>query len=310
MNKIELIKYELKKAVLGKDDILEYILIALLSKGHVLLEDIPGVGKTNMAIALTKATQLDYQRVQLTSDVLPSDLLGYSTYSMDSKEIVYKKGPILTNVFLADEINRTSSKTQSALLQVMEEGKIDIDGHTYEVPQPFMVIATQNPFGSAGTQLLPDSQLDRFMMKLSIGYPDKKNEIEIIRRKRLGNPIETIQPIVSIDEILQMQDEVKKVYISPEIEQMIVEVVQASRNHSLIEQGASPRASIALMKASQAYAFINNRDYVIDDDIKHLLYPVLNHRFIFASHINPTHDTYQKVFDDLLNTITTIQYKP
>ena len=209
MNKIELIKYELKKAVLGKDDILEYILIALLSKGHVLLEDIPGVGKTNMAIALTKATQLDYQRVQLTSDVLPSDLLGYSTYSMDSKEMVYKKGPILTNVFLADEINRTSSKTQSALLQVMEEGKIDIDGHTYEVPQPFMVIATQNPFGSAGTQLLPDSQLDRFMMKLSIGYPDKKNEIEIIRRKRLGNPIETIQSIVSIDEILQMQDEVK-----------------------------------------------------------------------------------------------------
>lgn len=309
MNKVELIKKELKKAVLGKDDVLEYILIALLSKGHVLLEDIPGVGKTNMAIALTKATQLDYQRVQLTSDVLPSDLLGYSIYSMDSKEMVYKKGPILTNVFLADEVNRTSSKTQSALLQVMEEGKISVDGHTYSTPQPFMVIATQNPFGSAGTQLLPDSQLDRFMMKLSIGYPDKESEIEIIRRKRLGNPVETIQSIVTVNEVIQMQDEVQKVYISPEIEQMIVEVVQATRNHSFIEQGASPRASIALMRASQAYAYINNRDYVIDDDIKHLLYPILNHRFILASHINPTYDTYQKIFDDLLNTITSISYK-
>ena len=310
MNKINLIKEELKKAVLGKDEVLDYLLVALLSQGHILLEDIPGVGKTNMAIALTKATQLDYQRVQLTSDVLPSDLLGYSVYSMEDKEMIYKKGPILTNIFLADEINRTSSKTQSALLQVMEEGIVTVDGKTYHTPDPFMVIATQNPFGSAGTQLLPDSQLDRFMMKLSLGYPDKESEIEIIRRKRLGNPINNINAIVSSKDIVEMQKEVEKVYISKDIEQYIVEIVQASRNHSSIVQGASPRASIALMKASLAYAYIHDRDYVIDDDIKALLYPILNHRFILSSHVQQNEDTYKKIFDDILKTVPPIQYKP
>lgn len=310
MNTIESIKKELKKAVLGKDEVLDYILVALLSKGHILLEDIPGVGKTNLAIALTKATQLDYQRVQLTSDVLPSDLLGYNAYSMETKEMVYKKGPILTNIFLADEINRTSSKTQSALLQVMEEGIVTIDGHTYQTPEPFMVIATQNPFGSAGTQLLPDSQLDRFMMKLSLGYPDKDNEIEIIRRKRLGNPIDNIIPTATSNDIINMQKEIEKIYISEDIEQYIVEIVQATRHHPSIIQGASPRASIALMKASLAFAYIHNRDYVIDDDIKHLLFPILNHRLILAHHIEQTEKAYKKIFDDILKTVTPIQYKP
>lgn len=310
MNKINLIKEEMEKAVLGKDEILDYILVALLSKGHILLEDIPGVGKTNMAIALTKATQLDYQRVQLTSDVLPSDLLGYSVYSMESKEMVYKQGPILTNIFLADEINRTSSKTQSALLQVMEEGIVTVDGHTYHTPSPFMVIATQNPFGSAGTQLLPDSQLDRFMMKLSLGYPDKVSEIEIIKRKYIGNPIDTIHPIVSQNEIIEMQKEVENIYISNDIEEYIVEIVQATRNHPSIVQGASPRASIALMKASLALAYINGRDYVIDDDIHKLLYPILNHRLILSTHITHNEDTYKKIFNDILNTVTPIRYRP
>lgn len=300
----------MKKAVYGKDDVLEYVLVALLSKGHVLLEDIPGVGKTNMAVALTKATQLDYQRVQLTSDVLPSDLLGYSVYSVDSKDMIYKKGPILTNLFLADEINRTSSKTQSALLQVMEEGQVTVDGHTYKTPTPFMVIATQNPFGSAGTQLLPDSQLDRFMMKLSFGYPDKESEINLIRRKRLGNPLDDIKPVVSIQDIIDMQEQIEKVYLSEDIEQFIVEIIQATRKHPNIVQGASPRATIALTKACQALAYINDRDYVIDDDVNQLLCPILNHRLILEAHINPSHETYEKIFDDILKNITPIQYKP
>lgn len=310
MNKIELVKQELKKAVLGKDDVLDYILVALLAKGHVLLEDIPGVGKTNMAIALTKATQLAYQRVQLTSDVLPSDLLGYSVFSMETKKMTYKQGPILTNIFLADEINRTSSKTQSALLQVMEEGKITIDGYTYDTPKPFMVIATQNPFGSAGTQLLPDSQLDRFMMKLSLGYPDKESEIEIINRKRLGNPIDNIKAILSDNEIIEMQKGVEKVYVSDEIAQYIVEIVQGTRNHPSVQQGASPRASIALMKAGQAYAYMHQRDYVTDDDIQQLLYPILNHRLILVSHISPNDEVYKAIFQDILSNVTPIQYKP
>jgi len=310
MNQIQLIKEELKKAVLGKDEVLDYILIALLSKGHVLLEDIPGVGKTNMAIALTKATQLEYQRVQLTSDVLPSDLLGYSIFSMETQEMIYKKGPIFTNIFLADEINRTSSKTQSALLQVMEEGKVTVDGQTYDTFSPFMVIATQNPFGSAGTQLLPDSQLDRFMMKLSLGYPDKKSEIEIIKRKRLGNPIDQINPVVSINEIINMQKEIEKIYLSPDIEQYIVEIVQGTRHHPSVVQGASPRASIAFMKASQAHAFIQGRDYVTDDDIQQLLYPILNHRLILASHVTPSPQVYKDIFQDVLKQVTPFQYKP
>lgn len=310
MNKIALIKNELKKAVLGKDEVLDYVMIALLSKGHILLEDIPGVGKTNMAIALTKATQLDYQRVQLTSDVLPSDLLGYSVFSLDTKEMSYKKGPILTNIFLADEINRTSSKTQSALLQVMEENKVTIDGNTYDTPNPFMVIATQNPFGSAGTQLLPDSQLDRFMMKLSLGYPDRDSEIEIIKRKRSGNPLDTIQPIVSKEDIIRMQDDVSKVYVSNEISRFIVEIVQGTRNHQDIVQGASPRASIALMKASQAYAYMNDRDYVIDSDVITLLYPILNHRLILSTHVENSTQIYKKIFNDILSHVTPFSYKP
>lgn len=304
MNKTNLIKKELKKAVLGKDDILDYILVSFLSKGHVLLEDIPGVGKTNLAIALTKATSLNYQRVQLTNDILPSDLLGYNYFSIDQKEMIYKKGPIFTNLFLADEINRTSSKTQSALLQVMEENQITNEGITYPIPHPFMVIATQNPFGSAGTQLLPDSQLDRFMMKLSIGYPDKQSEIEILKRKRQPLSSFEIKPVVSLEDILTMQDEVNNVFVSDKIEQYIVEIVQGTRNHPSIIQGASPRASIALMKASQAYAYMNNRDYVIDSDVNHLLFPILNHRIFLLSQLEETEETYKKIFNDILEKTT------
>lgn len=307
--KLELLIKEMKKAVLGKDEILRRVVVALLAKGHILLEDIPGVGKTNLAVALTKAMQLDYQRVQLTSDVLPSDLLGYSVYDFDTKEMTFKKGPLFTNVFLADEINRTSSKTQSALLQVMEEGIISVDGNTYATQKPFIVIATQNPFGSAGTQMLPDSQLDRFMMRLSLGYPDEMSEIEIVNRKKRGNPLDEIKAIISPQELIAMQEAVINVHLDDSLARYIVQIVQQTRNHEKIELGASPRASIALMKAAQATAYLNGRDYVIVEDINENLYETLNHRIFLVPSVKKNRENFQLIMEDIMMKISPIVYK-
>lgn len=307
--KLQLLIKEVKKAVLGKDNIIERVIVAILGGGHILLEDIPGVGKTNLAVALTKALSLDYQRVQLTSDVLPSDLLGYSIYDLESKEMIFKKGPLFTNVFLADEINRTSSKTQSALLQVMEEGVISIDGKTFPTSKPFIVIATQNPFGSAGTQMLPDSQLDRFMMRLSMGYPDEASELEIINRKKMNNPLDNINPILTAEELIMMQEEVKKVYLDDSLSRYIVQIVQQTRNLDEIEQGASPRASIALMKASQATAYLRGRDYVIIEDINENLYEILNHRIFLIPSIEKNIENFQLIIEQIMMRITPVTYK-
>lgn len=307
--KLELLMNEVKKAVLGKDDVLKRVIVAFLANGHILLEDIPGVGKTNLAVALTKAMQLDYQRVQLTSDVLPSDLLGYSVYDFETKEMTFKKGPLFTNIFLADEINRTSSKTQSALLQVMEEGNISVDGMTYPTKKPFIVIATQNPFGSAGTQMLPDSQLDRFMMRLSLGYPDVDSEIEIINRKKSGNPLDSIEAIISPEQLAKMQEEVTKVHIDPSLVRYIVQIVQATRNHEKIELGASPRASIALMKAAQATAYLYGRDYIVVEDINENLYETLNHRIFLVPSVKKNRDNFQLIMEDIMLKIDPIKYK-
>ena len=308
-DKLELLFNEVKKAVLGKDDIIKCVMKTILARGHILLEDIPGVGKTNLALAFTKALSLDYQRVQLTNDVLPSDILGYSTYDFNTQKMSYKNGPILTNVFLADEINRTSSKTQSALLQVMEEGVISVDGVTYPTLEPFIVIATQNPFGSAGTQMLPDSQLDRFMMRLSMGYPDENSEIDIVNRKKSGNPLEQIKPILTASELLKMQEEVKDVYIDDSLVRYLVQIVQQTRNHEKIEQGASPRASIALMKVAKASAYLNGRDYVIVEDINENLYEVLNHRIFFSPNIQKNHENFQVIIEEITRRVTPISYK-
>lgn len=307
--KIEILITEIKKAVLGKDDVIKHVAVALLANGHILLEDIPGVGKTNLAVAFTKALSLEYQRVQLTSDVLPSDLLGYSVYDFETKEMNFKKGPLFTNIFLADEINRTSSKTQSALLQVMEEGVISVDGNTYPTKKPFIVIATQNPFGSAGTQMLPDSQLDRFMMLLSLGYPDEASEMEIIRRKKDQNLLETINAVVTPDELIEMQEAVKKVHLDDSLIKYIVQIVQQTRNHEKIEQGASPRASIALMKAAQATAYLNDRDYVIIEDINDNLYEILNHRIFFMPNIKKNRENFQIIMEEIMMRISPVNYK-
>ena len=301
-DKLELLIKEVKKAVLGKDEVIKRMVVAILAQGHILLEDIPGVGKTNLAVAFTKALSLNYQRVQLTSDVLPSDLLGYSTFDFDKKEMSFKKGPLFTNIFLADEINRTSSKTQSALLQVMEEGMISVDGNTYPVNKPFVVIATQNPFGSAGTQMLPDSQLDRFMMRLSIGYPDEVSEIEILNRKKKGNPLDKINAVLTPEEI-------KDVYVEESLVRYIVQIVQQTREHEKIEQGASPRASIALLKAAQATAYLYGRDYVVVEDINENLYEVLNHRIFFIPGMKKNRKAFQIIMEEIMIRISPVTYK-
>lgn len=308
-DRLDLLINEVKKAVLGKDEIIKRIVVAILADGHILLEDIPGVGKTNLAVAFTKALSLDYKRVQLTSDVLPSDLLGYSVFDFESKEMNFKKGPLFTNIFLADEINRTSSKTQSALLQVMEEGVISIDGKTFPTKRPFTVIATQNPFGSAGTQMLPDSQLDRFMMRLSIGYPDEINEIEIVNRKKDCNPLDNIAPVITPEELILMQEEIKRVHIDDSLLRYVVQIVQQTRQHEKIELGASPRASIALMKAAQATAYLYGRDYVIIEDINENLYEVLNHRIFLIPSIKKNRKSFQIIMEEIMMRISPITYK-
>ena len=303
MKAILQVKDEVKNAVIGKDEIIEQILMTLLARGHVLLEDIPGVGKTNLALALSKSMSLDYHRIQLTTDVLPSDIVGFTMYNPQKNSFEYKEGIAFCHMLLADEINRTSSKTQSALLQLMEEGKMTVDGETYVLPQPFFVIATQNPFGSAGTQLLPDSQLDRFMTRLSIGYPSIQSEIEILKTRQTSSPLETIQPVLTPQQLIQYQKEVDHVYISDEIYDYIVHLVDASRHHEDVAQGASPRGSLALMKLAKAHAYLKDRDYVIPQDVINVIHVGLSHRLILNYDAKTKGITTDSVIDDILRRI-------
>lgn len=280
MKQTEIIIQEVKKAVIGKDEILKKILMVMLAKGHILLEDIPGVGKTTIAVAFSKAMSLESRRIQFTVDVLPSDVVGFTSLDHTTGETRLHPGAIFTNIFLADEINRTSSRTQAALLEVMEEGSITVDGFTSKALKPFCVIATQNPFGSAGTQLLPESQLDRFMVRLSIGYPEKADEINILKRKNGQDPMKEVSAVVSKEEVLKMQNEVDAVYIHEILLKYIVDLIHATRNHPKIRQGASPRATISLLAMAKACAYVNGRDYVIPSDIKTMFYDVISHRIL------------------------------
>lgn len=303
MQKIEDITREIKKAVMGKDEVIQHVIMTLLARGHVLLEDIPGVGKTNLALALSKSMTLDYHRIQLTTDVLPSDIVGFTMYNPQNNSFEYKEGIAFCHLLLADEINRTSSKTQAALLQLMEEGKITVDGNTYELPQPFFVIATQNPFGSAGTQLLPDSQLDRFMVRLKLGYPSVDDEVKIMKSRQKGNPLDEVQAIISDEMIVQYQKEVDNVFVSDEIYDYIVNIVDATRHHHYVDQGASPRGSLSLMRMSKACAFIHDRDYVIPSDVQKVAHMVLSHRLILAYDAKMKAVTADMVIDDIMNLI-------
>lgn len=283
MEKAKLIVEEVKKAVIGKEDVIVKALMVILAKGHILLEDIPGVGKTTIAVAFSKAMSLDSNRMQFTVDVLPSDVVGFSMIDAETGNVKLHKGAIFCNVFLADEINRTSSKTQAALLEVMEEGSISVDGYTQAAPSPFLVIATQNPLGSAGTQLLPESQLDRFMVRMSIGYPSLKDEIDILKRKHGHNLLANVTPVVSVEDVLAMQKECEDVYIEESVYEYMVRLIQATRANKDIRQGASPRAAIALMNMTKACAYMHGRDFVYPEDVQEVFYDVIGHRILLHS---------------------------
>lgn len=282
MRKTEQILQEVRKAVVGKDIQAQKILMAMLAKGHVLLEDIPGVGKTTMAAAFAKAMQLKTSRIQFTVDVLPSDVVGFSMLDAKSGEVKLHKGAVFCNIFLADEINRTSSKTQAALLEVMEEGQVTIDGYTQKAPTPFTVIATQNPFGSAGTQLLPESQLDRFMIRLHLGYPKQEDEVEILKRKQMPESY-AIEAVANETDIQRMQEECAQVYVHEALFSYIVSLLHATRHHEDIHQGASPRAGIALVSMAKACAYMQGRDYVVPKDIMYVFHDVIAHRILLRS---------------------------
>ena len=304
INKATEIISEVKKIVIGKDDIIKKVLTTILAKGNILIEDIPGVGKTTLALTFSKAMSLNCKRLQFTPDVLPSDVLGFSIYNKELDRFEYKQGSIMCNLFLADEINRTSAKTQSALLEVMEEGKVTIDGITREVPKPFMVIATQNPVGSIGTQMLPESQLDRFMIKLTMGYPDIKSEIEILKGKQKRVLLDEIKPVATKEDILIMQDLVEKIYIHEKIYEYIVMLMSKTRNHPLIDLGVSPRGSVALTKLAKATAFLKNRDYVIPNDVQEIFKDVTIHRIILNTKARISNTSEEKILLDILNSVS------
>ena len=268
---------EIKKVIKGKDDIIEQVMLAILSNGHVLLEDIPGVGKTTLAMAVSRVMGLKYKRMQFTPDVMPSDVTGFSMFNSKTNEFEFRPGGVMCNLFLADEINRTSPKTQSALLEVMEEGKVTVDGITHELPMPFVVIATQNPFGSSGTQKLPQSQMDRFLMCISMGYPDSQNEIAILKGSR-KNKMDVLEEKLNAPILLKIQQAVEEQYVDESIYDYIVEIANRTRESENFSMGISPRGSIAMLKVAKAKAFLSRRSYVIPQDIIDIHSIVCAHR--------------------------------
>ena len=294
---------EVKKAVVGKDGVLVMALLAILAGGHILLEDIPGVGKTTMALAFSKALSLKYNRVQFTPDVLPSDIVGFSVYNKATGAMEYKDGAILCNLFLADELNRATSRTQSALLEAMEERTVTVDGVSHPVPDPFVVIATQNPVGASGTQLLPDSQMDRFMVRLSLGYPKPADEKEMLTRKQQGNPLDKVRCMADKGGLASMRKEAEQTYVSDKILEYIIRLNNATRNDPAILQGASPRASLAVTSMAKAAAWVQGRDYVLPADVK-LIYPAtICHRIILTPDAEAAGRKAEALIDDILKAV-------
>lgn len=294
---------EIKRAVIGKDECIMTAMTAILAGGHILIEDIPGVGKTTLALAISKSMSLHANRVQFTPDVLPADIIGFSMYQNGTEEFVYQEGPIMCNLFLADEINRTSPKTQSALLEVMEEESVTVDGVTRSVPNPFIVIATENPSGSAGTQLLPESQLDRFMICMSMGYPDMEHELAIVKGKTEADCMNQVRAVITLEDLLTLREQAGKVFIHDTIYNYIGQLVKSTREHPMIELGVSPRGTIALVKMVKAYAFLNDRDYIIPEDVIQMLTPTVGHRIRLNAKARVNHVTSQGVLEELVKTI-------
>lgn len=277
VKKIQAVQDSVNSVIKGKESVVRKVLAAIIAGGHILMEDIPGVGKTTLATAFARSMSMDYKRVQFTPDVLPSDILGFSMYNAGTKEFEYKPGAIFCNLFLADEINRTSPKTQSALLEVMEEGTATVDGVTRKLPDPFVVIATENPYGSSGTQMLPESQLDRFMVCLSMGYPAHDDAVEILKGNA-KNPLSKIEKVIGIDEMIALRQEANDMFVRDEIYEYIVNLVEETRRNDIFSMGASPRGTIALLNMAKAVAIIDARDFVTAEDVQDVIRETLGHR--------------------------------
>lgn len=297
---IDILIDNMEKIIIGKRSVIEHLLVALFSDGHVLIEDVPGVGKTQLVATLARSVNGVFNRVQFTPDVMPSDIMGFSMFNPGTREFEYREGATMCNFLLADEINRTSPKTQSSLLEIMEEFQVTVDGKTYKLPRPFMVLATQNPIESFGTYPLPEAQMDRFFLKLSIGYPDKNEEKMIIDRFGNENPLDSLEPVTTTQELIELKEQVKKVRVEECLKDYIINIISATRNDKNVVLGCSPRGSLNLYKASKAWAFIMGRGYVLPDDIQKMAVPVLAHRIIISQEAKTNNSNSSKVIADII----------
>lgn len=294
---------EVEKVVIGKHNEIVLLVTAMLAGGHVLIEDVPGTGKTTLAAALARAAGLDFNRAQFTPDVMASDITGFNVYNRQKEQFEFREGLVMTNVLLADEINRASPKTQSALLEAMEEAKVTVDGVTYKVPDPFMVIATQNPTGYVGTYPLPEAQLDRFAVRLSMGYPTEEEEVNIISNRKTVNPLEKVNAVTNVDMIREIRAATKEVALEDEICRYIVRLIHTTRKSPKLSLGASPRASLLLMKLSQAYAFLRGRDYVLPEDIAFVFTPGIAHRIVLSQEARLNRETQADILAEILRSV-------
>ncbi|MCQ2533556.1 MAG: MoxR family ATPase [Clostridia bacterium] len=294
---------EVKKVICGKDNIIFMVLVGILGEGHILIEDVPGVGKTTLALAFSRVMGLNYGRVQFTPDVLPSDITGFSIYDNKTGTMRYQQGSVFHNLFLADELNRASSRTQSALLEAMEEGQVTVDDATYLLPNPFIVFATQNPSGASGTSLLPDSQMDRFAVRISMGYPDAEAEKAMILARQNVNPLNDLRQVCSVEDILNMQNDIRNVYIDDKLIKYIINLVTTTRRHVSLDRGASPRATLALTDMAKACAYIHGRNYVIPQDVRRVFINVIAHRIILSPEADIKEMTTEEIANEIINKV-------
>ncbi|MCI5700766.1 MAG: MoxR family ATPase [Lachnospiraceae bacterium] len=303
VEKIAQVIGEVKKVIVGKDESIYKVMMAILAGGHVLLEDVPGVGKTRMALSFSKAMMLKANRIQFTPDVLPADITGFSMYQKHTGNFVYQPGAAMCNLLLADEINRTSPKTQSALLEVMEEGHVTVDGITRPVPQPFIVLATQNPVGFSGTQQLPESQVDRFMISLSIGYPKPEDELRLMKDRHTRDPLDLVEAVMTQEELLYLRKQVENVFIHDIVYEYIIRLANATRNHPMLELGVSPRGALDLMRLAKAAAFLRNRDFALPQDVADVAADAMTHRLRLNTRSRIGHHTTSEVMGLILEQI-------